>query len=548
MKKKILLCSCFGLLIAVRLFYIVSFPLNFGGDASIYYTMILEKHSSLLMAPGYPFLMALPFHGMKWLLSWWIRFPEDPVFTPWWQSSQIRGDLLDHPLTSDFSWIAFFQDHHLIIFQHAIVFLALICGFLLVKKHFGFYPGLLFAFLYGMSPLSLEWPSSSLPEWLQGSLVIFWIYIADRANKTSWISFFFLGAIAALAYLVKFNSLPVFLILFGGWIYWNWDRFWNGATEIAVSLAGVVFVIGGFQFSYHRPSTGISDLTLNSWPLADKVLLYAPNSSVTADLGVSAQRLLALSQSLPERETIYSPARYFQSVSANDAERVDFREKFRWMLTAKELDAKGAFYTQDPMLKVAYYIGLPEYSALLRGLYLESLWKHPFLFLHQTTVGFLYSFSVKDKSYFFHPKWEEVETGRGEAATHYGYAKFLWPKERHVCYHENGAWLPGVWFFTKQEQFWLPTWFLWFMAFLTFAFACNTWREEKSRKVIFLFTILVFFVFFSNVIWIFRLKEFECVRSLVTTLAAVGLYQVFSLARLAFRKVFYQWKMWRYAL
>jgi len=136
-KSKILLYLCSCSVFLFHAFYTFTFPLNFGGDASIYYTMILDKHSSLLMAPGYPFLVMLPYHWIRGLISKIAAIPEDLAFTPWWQTSTIRMDLIGSKIIDgDFSWISVFQDHGFIAFQHGVALLSLFCGFLLARRYF----------------------------------------------------------------------------------------------------------------------------------------------------------------------------------------------------------------------------------------------------------------------------------------------------------------------------------------------------------------------------------------------------------------------------
>ena len=57
-------CSWVAVLaiIAVRLIFVITYPLNdFGGDAQNYESMLLRGESSLVHAGGYPFLIGLPF-------------------------------------------------------------------------------------------------------------------------------------------------------------------------------------------------------------------------------------------------------------------------------------------------------------------------------------------------------------------------------------------------------------------------------------------------------------------------------------------------------
>jgi len=515
------------------------------------------------MAPGYPFLVMLPFQAMRWIVSQFVEIPEDSAFSSWWQTSSLRGDVIGSgPLESEISqisWTALFQNHDLILLQHLISLSALFCGFLLVRKYFGFATALIFAFLYGMSPLSLQWPSCSLPEWIQGTCLVFWLFVADRAKEAEFqkklLLYAFLGIIGSLAFLIKFNSLPVILALFGGLIFWEYAPIKQTFWKVSVSAVSAFCTIWFFTSVYHRPTTGTSTLTMNSWPLGDKVFLFLPQAPLPPDLSLPAKQILALCKNLPYDEKIYSPASYFRHMQANDKERETYRSNLNWVLQSgtKEMDSylkENGFepiYRHDPLLSIAYFIGLREYSDLVKNLYLSSIRKYPLHFVQDTLQAFFKDFSLKDKSYQFHPLYSEVQAGRDlNKPGHFGFVKFKWPKERFVCYHENAVWLPGAWVFTQWEALWPPTWCLWFCAFISFIAACKniqSKRKGNAHLVIFLFVGALLFVFFSNAIWIFRLKEFELIRSLITILAASGLVQLFLAGRMFLNFLFYQWKI-----
>ena len=533
----------------VRLIYIFSFPLNFGGDASVYYTMIIDQHSNLLMAPGYPFFVMLPY---EWLHRLWSKIwtiPADRTFSPWWQSSTLRGDIQGaKAFESDFSWGSVFQNHDFILFQHAIALLALFCGFKLVRKYFGFPIGIIFLGLAGLSPLSLEWPSCSLPEWLQGSFLVFWLYFADRAREAAGIRklglYGLLGLFAAGGCLIKFNGFPVFASLFIGLFFLDRESIRKTGLKLFVSASTACTLVAVFVMSYHFPTTGTIALSMNTWPLADKVFQFLPHPSISPDMGIHSKRLLAMHKDLPKHtEEVLSPAPYFRHLNAVDT-RAPYQGKLAPLMqrTESELDhyltvhGYDPIYEQQPALRVAYYIGLQEYSSLLRGVYIEAATKYPFLFLQDTANNFFHDFLMKENSYVFRPQWDEVQAGRDHSQpSRWGFVRFLWPHERYVCYHENVVWQPGAWFFTKWQALWPSTRFLWLLAFVAFAVAVSDLQRGEKRKqsylIVFLFLLALMFVWVSNMAWIFRLKEYEFIRAIPTLLAAVGLYQSVQIVR-----------------
>ncbi len=549
-----------GVVLLIRLLYIFSFPLNFGGDASVYYTMIVQKHSNLLMAAGYPFFMMLPY---QWLHEMWAKIwtiPADSAFTPWWQASTLRGDILGSGVfKTEFSWGAVFQNHDFIVFQHAIALLALFCGFKLVRKHFGFSVGLIFLFLVGLSPLSLEWPSCSLPEWLQGSFLVFWLYFADRALEAKGpkklVLYGLLGFFAAGGILIKFNCLPIFAVLFAGLLVLERESLRKTGLKVLASASTACSLVALFVWTYHLPTTGTTALSMNKWPLADKVFQFLPHPSISPEMGIHSKRLLALQSHLPKHnEEVLSPAKYFRHVDAI-SERAPHREKFGWVMHATDAQLHQYFtahgydpmYEQPPALRVAYYVGLEEYSTLLKGVYSEAVRNYPFLFLQDTANNFFSDFLMRENSYVFRPQWDELQLGRDSSQpSRWGYVRFLWPHERYVCYHENVVWSPGVWFFSKWQSLWPSTRFFWLLAFVAFAVAVNDLQRGQKRKqsylVAFLFLLAVGFVWISNMAWIFRLKEYEFIRVIGMVLGAVGLYQSVQIVRHVARWSVYRWK------
>jgi len=539
------------LLFGIRIGYVFSFPLNFGGDASIYYTMLVERHSSLLMASGYPFLMMVPYHFFRWVTSLLWTIPRDPCFTPWWQSEGMRGDIVgSEKLLTDFSWAAFFQDHGFLIFQHFIACLAIVCIYLLVRKYFGFSVAILTAILLGLSPLGLEWPSSSLPEWLQGAGVAFWVFLADKAkeeNAKRWIYYPLLGATALLTVLIKFNAVPVFLVLFIGLLIWDQASLLKKVAAVLLSTVAGLCVVACFLFGFHYPTTGSYALSMNKWPLADKVFQILPHLSVRE--GEKTKRVIALLSQLPKSNpNVLSPAAYFRSVHAADGERIGYRNQGLWLMgtSSEELDQylkTGSFspvFGQSPMLRIAYYVGLKEYNDLLQGIYRETVFHHPFLFLQDTAHRFMRDFGLRQNSYEFRPRREDVNEESQPAR--YGYVKFQWPSEKYVCYHENGAWLPGVIFFSNWQSYWPPTWVFWLFAFAAFAFSLKNRKSTQDGLVIFFFILCIGFVWVSNMAWSFRLKEFECIRWICTFLASIGMVGCYRFAKSKLRMYLFQWK------
>lgn len=565
-KQKILFFSCVFVVLLVRLLYIASFPLNFGGDGSMYYAMIHHKQSAVMTSGGYPFLMMWPFYIMRKITSFFLPIREDSSLVPFWQTTenQMTSVMPIEGLDNTFSWVSFLQNHDFILFQHSIELLALFCGFLIVRKYFGFYVSLIFVVLYGLSPLSLEDSSSVRPEWLQGAFFIFWVYSADKAKEAVVYSkklllYVCVGVLAALGFLVKVNGLPVFMALFACLLYIDREQF-----SKMISKAGVAIAAGGatvllFIATYHFPTTQLSSLPENSWVLADKAFAYSPEPFISPSLGIKSKRFLAIQKALPSNnpKIIYNAALYSQSITAkHQAIREPFREKLLWLMTADEtaLDQQLATYgynrilDQLPCIHIAYYIGFLEYNTLLRGVYFDMMKKYPNAFIQDTLKKSLVSFASKERSLGYRPTWDEVENGRNHLSkSNLGYVTFAWNEERDVLYHENVVWLPGLWLFTKHVKYWPPLWVVWILSAIACFVALKNikmgFKSLQDYYVIVSMTIILLFILFSNVIYLFRLKEFRAIQAFVTVLAAIGLYQMAFLIKDYFRTLAFRFKV-----
>lgn len=545
----------FFFLLSIRLFYIFSFPLEFGGDGSIYYTMILERHSSLLMAGGYPFLMMWPYHILKTVTSWFVKIPQDLAFTPWWQTSEIRNELIGASPIPDFSWAGFFQDHLFILFQHAISLWALYLGYKLVRKYFGNTLSLIFLWLYGLSPLSLELPSATRPEWLQGAFVVFWLYVADLARQSDkkLLFYSFLGILGSLTFLIKFNAFPILALFFFSLLILERETLLKSFVKIGACFLAAVCTLFLYVNLYHEPTTGTSHLTMNRWILGCKYFRFIPNHVLSKDLGFHTKLLLSLYRDLPKTkytEKSFNPALFFRQIDVNKEERASYQNRSLWKLNAtqqqldQDLILHGSPFLKehDPTLEIAYYVGLEPYSLLHGNIYWEAIRAYPFSFFLDTVQDFFLGLGEKTNSFTFRPKWEELHAGRyGE--NHFGYVKFHWPEDRHVCFHLNAALIPGTWFFTKWQKLWPPNYFLFFFASIAGILCFKMKNSYESRLSFFLFLILLSFIWFSSSIFSFRLKEFECVRAIVTFLASLGIYQLSLLLQTFYRGKIFDRKM-----
>jgi hypothetical protein len=560
LENKRILFFLFLFVILVRCAFIVSFPLNFGGDGSIYYTMMLEKHSNLIMAQGYPFFFMFPYHFLRKLSSLLATIPQDPRFEPWWVTS--KNWLIGNTALDAISWAALFQDHFFILFQHLIEFLVLLCGYKLVRKYFGHRVSLIFLILYGISPLSLEDASSCRPEWFQGALLVFWVYLAERligiSSPKKMFYYAVLGGLCGLGFLVKFNSLPLFLIFVCILLFFDRGavKQWReGILKISTFGLAAVALVWSFTAFYHKPTTRTSTLTVNSWILADKAFQFMPVLELCKDNGLYTKRLMALKRGLPLTKGEVLNGTYFRELDVLAKIRIPYRNRLSWVMNASEKELSEYFlkngvdtlYEQQSLLHIAYYIGLEEYGELLRKMYVETIKNYPFSFLEDTFMNFFRSFSIKERSLGYFPLYDEVLMGRARPITHhFGYVKFLWPSDRGICYHENACWLPGAWFFTKLTHFWPPNWVMWFFSFVALFTAIRFRNSQPSFLTISIMLIVLAFVAGSNMINNeFRIKDYRCIHLFVTAIAAVGVFQSMGICKEFLRGISFRRKLLR---
>jgi len=544
----------------LRLLYIFTYPLSYIGDSSVYYSMILKQKSHLLQASGYPWLIMKPYHFLK---NWVLHRSELPSNPNWWEPY----DRWQTPIKGVFSWTEVFQDHPFILFQHCIEISSIILGYCLIKKYFGRIIGALFVFFYALSPLSLEGPSTTFPEWFQAVFVIYWFFFAEKASQVTgskkYCLYTLLGGITACGVLIKFNSLPLFIMLFLGLLLiGNWKK---SIRPCLFSIGAFSVIIFYFLFSFHIPTTGTASFTMNSWVLATKAFGFIPSINIRPENGISAKRILALLDVLP-KEDGPGPASYFNHMNEAAPVREYYREKYLSILHENEealderLSKTSIPFTdsQHTMLRIAYFIGLKEYKSLLTNFYLESIYRYPWHFINHTVNMTLASFYKQEDPKFygqtklpFKAMYSDVVEGKVELERNtFGFTEFQWPLNPvgYAFYRSNTVWLPGVWLFSELDRIWPTLWISWAFTFIAAFFAVSNLSNRKtllqSKIILGLFLILLCFVGYSNLLWVScRIKDYRCIHMIMIGLSAIGFWQ--TIERLLFyaRRLRFQYKM-----
>ena len=139
-----------AVVILIRVLVILTYPLNLlRTDGPDYFHMLKNGVSNLILAPGYPFLMGLPFRNP---LGRWL--------------------MIDDPVAFEYT---------LLILQHAVNVFCVYLAYRVVIGIWGRLPATVFVVLYGIHFQTPTVTSSMSPEWLQSSLVMLVAYLTFRA-------------------------------------------------------------------------------------------------------------------------------------------------------------------------------------------------------------------------------------------------------------------------------------------------------------------------------------------------------------------------------
>jgi hypothetical protein len=502
--------------------------------------MIIEHRSNLLMCGGYPFLIMFPYKFLRYFFSLFVNLPPQVYINDWWATSE-QWLINSKEITNDFSWISFFQHHDLILFQNIIELGGIYLGFLLIKKYFPYAVALLFLMLYALNPLSIEDGSSVRPEWLQSIFFILAIYLIDKIINAKKLQkkmlYCLFGISAALGFLIKFNGLIVYSILFVALLYFDHNKWKKTLLNFFICFSFFFITIQFFILSYHFPTTSSKNLSFNVWVLGDKVFQFIPKSTLNPKTGLVTKRILAIDKSLPDIP-LPGAATFFDNINSSNERKKSEQVKASLKLlhsNENELDSYlqthgyNPIITHTPLLKIPYYLGLAEYKSLITKLYFESIKKYPQSFFYHTMQKSARSF-LSMENCFFYPDWALISAGINKSEpTKYGYARFLWPQIKTEAFVENIVWLPGAWFITKYFKFWPPILFYWLLSFISFGYSCKKFKSNNFRSLIIIIsiTISICFLIFHNIIYIdFRTKDIRGIMSFMILLASVGIYDI----------------------
>jgi hypothetical protein len=498
-----------AVLVATRLLLVITYPLNLmRADGRDYYAMLLEGRSSLIHAPGYPFLLGLP-----------------------WRNLVGRLLIEHHPLL--------FQ-RLLLISQHAVNLACLALGYRVVRDLFGRLPANLFLLAYGLHYHVLSLTSSATPEWLQGSLLMVVAFLLLRAGETELerrklLLWGLCGLVLAWMYLVKFNSLALLPLpaAAAAWELVRSRRAWRWLTVGALTAA-ITYL--SFLVFVHRPSTGTWSISLDkAWVLLHRMAFFSPGQTLHPEAGIETRRMLALNSVLPWPEGL-GPIAHVDWVPAE--EREPYRRRYGHLLTADDatlapllenLEIPSPYDLNRAFQPVATYLGLPESNRLgvavffehvreFRSAYLKSVWELTWRAMTRPKRPWIYPVDL----------WSPT----GEAL---GWGFYELPASRDVKtewrYTRPVVWWPGVRFFSLHfELLQIPP--LWFSIFIgagtiiAVRRGIHGLRRRRFDRAAAAYLVAVAtvagFVVASNLAYHYRWKEAGAIMPLVAALLSVA--------------------------
>ncbi len=527
--KKALILSIVCILV-FRFVFVITYPLNVGGDGSNYYNMIIAGKSNLLHAAGYPFLF-------KFLYRIILRLP---VASP---------------------------EELMLVLQHAVDLFILLAIMLVLAKRFGTLAAIASGFFYGLDAILIGEVSATRPGWFQGGLIALALITALEAffaedEKRKFIFYLLSSLLCIWSILVKLLSVSflliyVFLLSFES-IRWKKRILYTVGISLVIILNYLLFV-----YTYQLPTSGSPALTHDkAWILWEKTLMFSPNHKIDPENGLQTKRFLLINNDFPQGEHGYIPYNQaLQKVGLPPLERAPlvpskvfshlnaipksirqpYQQRYAEIMTWDEEEIDAAFrqvkmpnrYNGNHHLS-SYYIGLKETDSLLQGVFFEAISAYPFQYIVNVLTGILDSFAVSRDI----PRFPVYVTP-GEQTTKIGIHQenieksYSWGRVRYsidggrgLMYHVPILWEPGVAFFTRWHHLSPPALSKWLLSLGTLGICLYFSTIKKIWKEASLYVILIAFFMLSyvgtvNMLYWFRPKDLRIIEIFLCALSGI---------------------------
>jgi len=505
--------------LAVRVAFFVTYPPNIGGDAVGYFKMLIHGRSNLIHAPGYPFLVGLPFRmffaatGTRWVIG-------------------------VHEVAVQYAVIAF---------QHALSLGVLFCLYRTVARVISRRAAAIAVCIAGLQPQTMGFVSCFYPEWLQGDLLVLALCASCRALTTSRprgkLIFHGLAFVALTwCYLVKYNAL-FFAPIVVGLVLVDRGDWRRKAASLAIGGVIVTATLGLFIRFYHKPSTGTGALSRDhAWVLLTALGDWTPDGRLQPDAGVHSKRLIYLNSVLPWHAERVGP---FWNVDIRSAEyREPWRRKYYHVLSADEATLDGLLRNIPPQpepynffaafFPVSEHIGLEEGDRLGTRVFVEHLLTYPGAFVGWMSRSMLKHIWRWPGGRLYPP---EASPPEFDPPNRWGFAR----RHQAGTINQNPAWYlrpvvwrPGVYLVRALEvPYRVPGVVVALVILVLLGVSVPGALRGPERTaclaVLLLGATLVLFFVASHLVF-FRWKEAQSILPVVTVLIAIALDRVLSAA------------------
>lgn len=536
--------------VAVHTLFVLTYPMNVSGDGSAYLQMMNTRQSSLIHASGYPFLVGLPFiiFGGKTVAEPVTLYPGRVVEQALWDSSCVR----ERPNERAIVW-----------FQHSILLFGTVATAIVLYRGFSPASAVVFLIVCGMDPFLVDDASTARPEWMQAVLLQLTCLALFVAHRTSlWSSRVLAFAVATVLFAFCVLTKPI-IVLMGGLLF---VVPWLGKASRPAKLAMSALMVMSFSATlwcfiayFHQPSTGTWKYSsAPGWEMSKAALRISGDSTLSADTGRSASRLIALYQEIVRLYGAKLPPSYFHwNINAvPDEVRMPIRaaKEEIWKLSDKDLRARVTAGTIPPspypaIVYLYYYLGLEDADALGRAMYWEAASKEPLCYLGKVLAGGLRGL-VMEKAWSQAPlltSWRNLKAAppgyleEGQAKSLYrthgeGFVTFDLARNTGLGYTNPIFWLPGMKVLTQLANLRIPLPAVTGAALLAILL-CVFQRDNKQKRYMLLLlavNILVFAFGASAIAELRWHKELRAIYPMLVAIASVGVCMGFARLRQAF--------------
>jgi len=513
LRRDLLILLLLGVLLVVRIIYILSYPFFIEGDGYTYYHLILEYQAHLLHATGYVFFALAP----RFLA---VRIGVDPAKL-------------------------------LLYMQQAFTIASLLTLYLALKRVLPRWISFLTCLFLGLDIQLIVATGTTRPEFFQADLMmllmssaVFALTSSTGRVKTTF--YFAAGILLTAGYITKYNFLPA--IIFCLVPMFDSELNWRGSLRmVAVSGIGATLLLLIFVAGFHYPTTGSLSLNLEHGWVYFMKLQEAAIPLLPAN-GIATQKYIVLSDQLPPMGAGPGPWRKIDEVP--DEIRAPFRREWAPLIRSNdagyvravfdrlEVSAhpEKSYQSAVALYPIYYHLGLKEGEKLLGDVFWEAVRAYPRQYLTHvwTSLRSGANYSTQYMPYLPVP-------GVYEPVSFFKFSKFpLRPFRTRVFEAVDWSlmrpedlaaqiWYPGAKFFSRLAFFkQIPSASIWIMNFVGLAvlpFLVSRRRHFRNAGLLLVLATIVLLgeLSLSAVVFVFRMKELILCQPLIYVTAGISM-------------------------